>query len=205
MRGIAATNHSLRRREVSTPMARYMFMSRGESHKAQWLDANPDKGPWVLYRLGDFEDLSRGPQVPSTSVLKAFNLTHLSGTSVQRVYGTCWSSQQELEDWHALQQVMVLSIDEQNADYVQHVTDALRRAGIKANSDLRNEKIGAKIRQYTEQQVPYLVIIGEKEKDGGYVSVRRGDGQDLGRMNLEGLCETVRLTPVSGAVRQPDR
>src|SRR5213595_3359436 len=52
-----------------------------------------------LYRLGDFEGFAAGPHVPTTKVLQAFALDHISGTLQQRIYGTCWSSQQELDTW----------------------------------------------------------------------------------------------------------
>lgn len=87
--------------------------------------------------------------------------------------------------WLAPQQAMVLNISEAQADYAQAISDSLRRHGLRASADLRNEKIGYKIREHSLQKVPYLLVVGEKEKDGGYVSLRSRNGEDLGRLSLE--------------------
>lgn len=163
MRILAATNHSIRRQLSSTERL-------------------------SVYRLGDAEYLSRGPHVPATKVLQAFALDHVGGNSLQRIYGTCWSSQQELEHWRAPPHVMVVNIDERQIDYTQSVTEQLRRSGVRAHADLRNEKIGYKIRLHSERSVPYLLVVGEKEKDGGFVSVRSGSGEDFGRMRIDEVC-----------------
>ncbi|AHZ70574.1 MULTISPECIES: His/Gly/Thr/Pro-type tRNA ligase C-terminal domain-containing protein [Pseudomonas] len=171
MRTLAATNHSIRRRKPppgSTP---------------------PEKS--LPYLLGDFECLSVGPHVPATRVLQAFALDHISGTAPQRVYGTCWPSQQELDNWRSPPHVIIVSMDERQADYAQSVTEALRRGGVRARADLRNEKVRHKIREHS-QQVPYLVVIGEKEKAGGFVSVRSRTGEDFGRMAVDAVCEWLR-------------
>ncbi|POA22748.1 hypothetical protein C1886_00515 [Pseudomonas sp. FW300-N1A1] len=137
--------------------------------------------------------LSEGPHVPSTSVIQAFTLNHLGGTSRQRIYGVCWASPHELDEWRAPQHVMVMNIDERQTDYAQAVTDALRRAGLRANSDVRNEHISSKIRLHRQQAVPYLLVIGDKELDGGFVSLRSSVGEDLGQMSVEAVCERLRL------------
>lgn len=168
MKTLAATNHSIRRRE---PLSR----------------STPTQKP-SPYLLGNFECWSVGPHVPATKVLQAFALDHVSGTSPQRIYGTCWSSQQELENWRAPPHVIVVSMDERQAAYAHSVTEALRRSGVRANADLRHEKVRHKIREHS-QQVPYLVVIGEKEQAGGFVSVRSHTGEDFGRMAVEAVCE----------------
>ncbi|MHC8289839.1 His/Gly/Thr/Pro-type tRNA ligase C-terminal domain-containing protein [Pseudomonas sp. XS1P51] len=167
MQSLAATNHSIRRR-----------------------------GP-TLYSLGGFESSTSGPHVPATRVLQAFALDHISGTSPQRIYGTCWSCQQELDNWRAPPHVIIVSMDERQAEYAQSVTDALRRSGVRARADLRNEKVRHKIREHS-QKVPYLVVIGEKEKEGGFVSVRSHAGEDFGRMAVEAVCEWFRSTGIAG-------
>jgi threonyl-tRNA synthetase len=169
MRALAATNHSIRRETASraTPTERLS-----------------------LYRLGDFESFAAGPHVPTTKVLQAFTLDHISGMSQQRIYGTCWSSQQELDTWRAPPQVMVVNIDERQTAYAHSVTQALRRRELRANSDLRNEKISHKIRQHS-QKVPYLLVVGEKEKAGGFVSLRSGSGEDFGEKGIEAVCELL--------------
>ena len=173
MHALAATNHSIR-------------LSHATDERLS------------LYRLGDFEGFAAGPHVPTTKVLQAFALDHISGTSPQRIYGTCWSSQQELDTWRAPPQVMVVNIDERQTGYAHSVTEVLRRRGLRANSDLRNEKISHKIRQHS-QKVPYLLVVGEKEKDGGFVSMRSGSGEDFGEKGIEAVCELLG-PPKSGGV-----
>ncbi|SEF02175.1 MULTISPECIES: His/Gly/Thr/Pro-type tRNA ligase C-terminal domain-containing protein [Pseudomonas] len=166
MRTLAATNHSIRRRAMSAEQS-------------------------SSYHLGDFECVSTGPHVPATRVLQAFALDHISGTSPQRIYGTCWSCQEELDNWRAPPHVMIVSMDDRQAEYAQSVTEALRRSGVRARADLRNEKVRHKIREHS-QQVPYLVVIGEKEKEGGFVSVRSRTGEDFGRMAVDAVCNWLR-------------
>ncbi|BAQ84057.1 threonine--tRNA ligase [Pseudomonas sp. St29] len=87
--------------------------------------------------------------------------------------------------WLAPQQVAVLNISAAQADYAQAITERLRRHGLRASADLRNEKIGYKIREHSLQKVPYLLVIGDKEQAGGYVSLRSRKGEDLGQLTLE--------------------
>ena len=87
--------------------------------------------------------------------------------------------------WLAPQQVAVLNISAAQADYAQAITERLRRHGLRARADLRNEKIGYKIREHSLQKVPYLLVIGDKEQAGGYVSLRSRKGEDLGQLTLE--------------------
>lgn len=166
MQSLAATNHSIRRRSTPAPTS-----------------ASPS-----LYRLGDTDYLTTGPHVPTTRVLQAFALDHISGTLQQRIYGTCWSSHEELQQWRLPPHVMVVSMDDRQTHYAHRVTEHLRRSGVRALADLRNEKVHHKIRQHS-QTVPYLVVVGEKEKAGGFVSVRSRSGEDLGRMEIEAVCE----------------
>ncbi|MFJ3154359.1 threonine--tRNA ligase [Pseudomonas protegens] len=94
--------------------------------------------------------------------------------------------------WLAPQQAVVLNISEAQADYARAISDSLRRHGLRASADLRNEKIGYKIREHSLQKVPYLLVVGEKEKDGGYVSLRSRNGEDLGRLSLEQALARIR-------------
>ena len=71
--------------------------------------------------------LSEGPYVPSTGAMSAFALTDVSGKGAQRIYGVCWTDQQELQAWQATPQVVVINIDERQIDYSQALTDTLRR------------------------------------------------------------------------------
>jgi len=87
--------------------------------------------------------------------------------------------------WLSPEQVIVLNISKNQADYVLSITDQLKQAGIRVSSDLRNEKISYKIREHSMQKIPYLLIIGDKEVESRTVTVRERSGQDLGSMAIE--------------------
>lgn len=93
--------------------------------------------------------------------------------------------------WLAPQQVAVLTISEGQNDYARQVLAMLKRAGLRAAADLRNEKIGYKIREATLQKVPYLLVIGEQEKAGGSVTLRSRAGENLGSLALNELLERL--------------
>ena len=87
--------------------------------------------------------------------------------------------------WLSPLQVVALNISGGQADYTSEVAAALRRAGFRAEADLRNEKITYKIREHSIQKLPYQLIIGEQEKAASKVAVRTRSGEDLGQMTLE--------------------
>jgi len=89
--------------------------------------------------------------------------------------------------WLAPVQVVVLTITDRQKAYAEQVTAALKAAGIRANSDLRNEKITYKIREHSLQKLPYQVIVGDKEMEASTVAVRTRGGEDLGAMSLDAL------------------
>jgi len=89
--------------------------------------------------------------------------------------------------WLAPVQVMVMNISERQTEYVQKVTQALREAGIRAVSDLSNNKITYKIREHSLQKLPYQVVVGDKEMEAGVVAVRARGNQDLGQLGLDGF------------------
>ncbi|MAZ44883.1 MAG: threonine--tRNA ligase [Legionellales bacterium] len=89
--------------------------------------------------------------------------------------------------WLAPDQVVVMNITDKHAPYAQKMTDKLKKLGFRAITDLRNEKIGFKIRERTLQKIPYLIVVGDKEEQSCTLSVRRRDGEDLGPMTLEAL------------------
>jgi len=91
--------------------------------------------------------------------------------------------------WLSPVQAVVANITDNQADFVRKVEKTLRDKGFRAISDLRNEKIGFKIREHTIQRVPYLLVIGDKEVENNSVAVRTRDGKDLGVMNLEAFIE----------------
>ena len=89
--------------------------------------------------------------------------------------------------WLSPLQVVVMNITDRQADYVQEVAKFLSEKGFRVNTDLRNEKIGFKIREHTLQRVPYLVVVGDREVETGEVSVRSRAGEDLGSMSMAAL------------------
>ncbi|AOV17190.1 threonine--tRNA ligase [Acidihalobacter aeolianus] len=87
--------------------------------------------------------------------------------------------------WLSPVQVVVANITDRQAEYASEVARALRTQGYRATCDLRNEKIGFKIREHTLQRVPFLLVVGDREADERTVSVRTREGEDLGGMPLE--------------------
>jgi threonyl-tRNA synthetase len=87
--------------------------------------------------------------------------------------------------WLAPEQAVVINITDSQADYVHEVTKSLQNNGFRAISDLRNEKIGFKIRGHSMQRVPFILVVGEKEKASRTVAVRTRDGDDLGSFTLD--------------------
>jgi threonyl-tRNA synthetase len=80
--------------------------------------------------------------------------------------------------------VVVSSITDAQADYVGSVVKTLKKQGVRAEGDLRNEKITYKIREHSLQKVPFILVVGDKEKASGAVAVRARGNQDLGVMSL---------------------
>jgi threonyl-tRNA synthetase len=95
--------------------------------------------------------------------------------------------------WLAPIQVVVLTISEKHNEYAEKIGQILKNKGFRANFDLRNEKIGFKIREHTLQKVPYLLIVGDKEVEQGLVTLRSCDGTDLGAMSVDTICDTLSL------------
>ncbi len=93
--------------------------------------------------------------------------------------------------WLAPVQAVVLNITDGQADYAQQVADQLKASGFRAVADLRNEKIGYKIREHTLQKVPWLLVIGDREKERGTISVRTRSGEDLGQLPLQAFVERL--------------
>jgi len=90
-----------------------------------------------------------------------------------------------LPAWLAPVQVVVAGITDQQAEYARSVVKSLQKQGVRATVDLRNEKITYKIREHSMQKVPYILVVGDKEKASGAVAVRARGNQDLGVMPLE--------------------
>ena len=94
--------------------------------------------------------------------------------------------------WLAPQQAVVMNITDAQADYVAEVRKTLANQGLRVAADLRNEKIGYKIREHTLQRVPYLLVVGDREKENGAVAVRTRSGEDLGTMSVAAFAERLR-------------
>ena len=97
-----------------------------------------------------------------------------------------------LPAWLAPIQAVTLNITDAQGDYAQEVTQTLVDNGFRAHVDLRNEKVGYKIREHAMQKVPYLLVVGDREKETGTVAVRTRSGEDLGDMTLSGFIERLR-------------
>ena len=93
--------------------------------------------------------------------------------------------------WLAPVQLVVLNISEAQAEYAQAVTQNLKKQGFRVTSDLRNEKITYKIREHSVQKLPYIVVIGDKERDANTVAVRARGNVDLGVMPLDELVKRL--------------
>jgi threonyl-tRNA synthetase len=90
--------------------------------------------------------------------------------------------------WLAPEQAIILNITDKQAQYCTQLQDSLKNKGFRVSADLRNEKIGFKIREHTLQKIPYLLVVGDKEVESGTVAVRKRGGEDLGSMTFEDFC-----------------
>ena len=102
--------------------------------------------------------------------------------------------------WLAPQQVVVMNITDKQADACENVVSKLKNAGLRAISDLRNEKIGFKIREKTLERIPYMLVLGDKEVESGSVNVRTREGENLGVMSVAEF-----ITLVQNAVAEKGR
>jgi threonyl-tRNA synthetase len=87
--------------------------------------------------------------------------------------------------WLAPVQAVILNITDRQADYALRTQRTLQEQGLRVAIDLRNEKIGFKIREHTLAHVPYLLVVGDREVDSRSVAVRTRRGEDLGSMDIE--------------------
>ncbi len=94
--------------------------------------------------------------------------------------------------WLAPEQAVILNITDKQADYCSEVTGTLQNKGFRVTNDLRNEKIGFKIREHTIQRTPYLLVVGDREVESQTVAVRTREGEDLGSMTIESFTEHLR-------------
>ena len=94
--------------------------------------------------------------------------------------------------WLAPVQVRIMNITDSSAEYVKSLEEKLKDANIRVETDLRNEKIGYKIREAQLQKIPYMIVIGEKEMNEGKIAVRSRVDGDLGVMDLEDFIGKIR-------------
>jgi threonyl-tRNA synthetase len=94
--------------------------------------------------------------------------------------------------WLAPVQIAVLNISDAQSDYAQTVAQNLKKQGFRVNVDLRNEKITYKIREHSIQKLPYIVVVGDKERDANLVAVRARGNVDLGVMPIDALVERLK-------------
>ncbi|UQN37621.1 threonine--tRNA ligase [Alcaligenes aquatilis] len=130
-------------------------------------------------RLGaeyvDAQDQRRVPVMLHRAILGSFE--RFIGMLIENHAGA-------LPAWLAPEHVVVCCISEGSADYAQSVAQNLKKMGFRASSDLRGEKITRKIREHSMQKVPYILVVGEKERENGAVAVRARGGVDLGVMPI---------------------
>ncbi len=113
--------------------------------------------------------------------------------SIERFFGVLIEHfEGKFPPWLAPIQAVVLNITRGQDDYATKVEERLKKQGFRVSSDLRNEKIGLKIREHTLQRVPYLLVVGDREKETETVAVRKRSGKDLGSMSLEQFSERLR-------------
>jgi len=94
--------------------------------------------------------------------------------------------------WLSPQQVVVMNITDKQSDFATEVVNKLKKVGVRAISDLRNEKIGFKIREHTLKRIPYLLVVGDQEVEANEVAVRTRKGDDLGKMQVDDFVEHVK-------------
>ncbi|MEE9492437.1 MAG: threonine--tRNA ligase [Gammaproteobacteria bacterium] len=94
--------------------------------------------------------------------------------------------------WLAPTQAVILNITDKQADFARKIEETMKKQGIRVKTDLRNEKIGFKIREHTIQRVPYLLVIGDREVEANSVAVRTRGGGDLGSQTIDTLIEGLK-------------
>ena len=94
--------------------------------------------------------------------------------------------------WLAPIQAVILNISEKQEEFSKKVEKNLKKQGLRVISDLRNEKIGFKIREHSMQRYPYILVVGDREVENNQVSVRQRGGEDLGSMSIEALIELIK-------------
>ena len=94
--------------------------------------------------------------------------------------------------WLAPIQAVILNISQKQEEYCKNLEDNLKKQGLRVISDLRNEKIGFKIREHSMQRYPYILVVGGREMENNEISVRKRGGEDLGSMSIEAFVELTK-------------
>jgi len=94
--------------------------------------------------------------------------------------------------WLAPIQAVILNISQKQEEFSKKIENQLKKQGLRVISDLRNEKIGFKIREHSMQRYPYILVVGDREVENNQISVRRRGGEDLGSMSVEALIELIK-------------
>ena len=141
-------------------------MNLPERFDISYVDENGDRGarPVMLHRaiLGSFE--------------------RFIGILIEQYAGA-------MPTWLAPVQVVILNISQNQSTYCEKIEETLKNKGFRVAIDLRNEKIGFKIREHTLQKIPYLLVVGDREVESGTVAVRKHDGEDLGVITFDDFCK----------------
>jgi threonyl-tRNA synthetase len=112
--------------------------------------------------------------------------------SLERFYGILLEHHAgKLPAWLAPVQAIVMNISEKQGNYALEATEFLKNQGLRAEFDLRNEKVGYKIREHTLKRVPYLLVAGDREVESRQLAVRTRSGKDLGAMPLEEVAARI--------------
>jgi threonyl-tRNA synthetase len=107
-----------------------------------------------------------------------------------------------MPSWLAPTQAVIMNITDKQAEHCQKIEESLKNSGFRVISDLRNEKIGFKIRERTIQKIPYLLVIGGKEIESNSVAVRTRSGEDLGTMPVEAFTQALQEEVASRGIVQ---
>lgn len=137
-------------------------------------------------RLGaeyvDAQDQRRTPVMLHRAILGSFE--RFIGMLIEHHAGA-------MPPWLSPEHVVVCCISEPSADYAEEIARSLKKQGFRASADLRGEKITRKIREHSMQKVPYILVVGEKEREASAVAVRARGGRDLGVMPLQAFSELL--------------
>jgi threonyl-tRNA synthetase len=140
-------------------------------------------------RLGAYYITETGEKKPPVMLHRAIigSLERFIGLLLEDTGG-------DLPLWLAPIQAVVVNITDDQREYAEQVTAELKRLSYRVHCDLRNEKIGFKIREHSMAKVPYIIVVGNKEMLDNTIAVRRGNGEDLGQISVEKLAAEIMIS-----------